>query len=1316
VLSAAARRGALGSVSFQEKLPVLPASHPPARDQLDVLLERFNQAWQAGSRPSMEQHLSDTSVERLALLRGLIATDLHYRLRAGEAARVEEYLQRFPELNGDAGTVAALIAAEYRQRQQVGQQPALAEYLERFPHHREQLLPTLLADSQATEAAARGAESAADTTLPVLDGRFRTDRFLARGGMGEVYRILDATFQRPLALKVLQARFRGRVHIEERFLREALLTGRLQHPGIPPVQEMGRLADGRPYFIMKLIQGRDLRTLLGERDTPLEQQGYYLGVFEQVCRTVAYAHAQGILHRDLKPANIMVGAFGEVQVMDWGLAKSLTAAAPIAEPATSPTSSTIQYVRPAEVPDTASVAGDVIGTPAYMAPEQARGEVEQLDRTCDVFGLGGILCEILTGRPPFATGDKLADQRRAMRGDLSEAFARLDGCGADAELIALARRCLAPERQDRPSSAAVVAQATAAYQEVVRERLRQAEVARGQALVRVEEQRKRLGVERQKRRVTLVLASAVLLVLLAGVAATTVALVRAWEQTERAETAEGEAKDHAALAEERRGQAAREQARAVGAEADAKAKAKLAEERRQEAEQQTQLAATEARKAKEQAEIARKVKDYLVAAFRNPDPFVPGDKVTVAQILRQAEQEIARLDQPLLQEELLTTIGWTYLNLKLPEAIRVWEQVVALQSKRLGPDDPDTLASMNNLGVAYQADGQVKRALALFELTLANARRLLGPDHPETLAGMNNLAGAYQADGQVKKALPLYQALLEKRQGTLGPDHPDTLHSMHDLATAYQGDGQVKKALPLFEEVLQKNKSLLGADHPHTLTIMYNLAMAYQADGQLKLALPLLADTLQKRKGKLGPDHPDTLRTMNALAQMYREAGQLKKALPLFEDTLEKYKLTLGPDHVETLHCLNNLALACREAGQLQRALTLLEEILEKHKLKLGADHPDTLTSMNNLASTYQADGQLSKALPLYEEALAKQKVKVGADHPDTLRTMNNLANAYRASGQLQKALPLLEEVVEKRKLKLGADHPATMISMNNLGVAYWQAGLLDRSVPLFEETLRLRLAKLGQDHPDTLQSMANLAVNYRDAGRVMEAIRLLEECLDRAYKRPGGFPAQLVWVQPTMAATYEAGSMFAKAEPLHRSFLQQAQTQFNAGDPRISNYQAQLAWNLLHQMKYAAAEPLLRDCLKVREQKQPDAWTTFNTQSMLGACLLGQKKYAAAEPLLLQGYEGMKQRAAQIPKASQLHLREALDWLVELYEAWGKQDEAARWRAVRDGKSPQARNFEMRCQWILTVAGKLDVNGQTQAELAPAGDTMALVGHKFFE
>jgi serine/threonine-protein kinase len=341
--------------------------------------------------------------------------------------------------------------------------------------------------------------------LPPRLGRYRVEQEIARGGMGRVVRVFDEDFRRPLAMKVLLDRARGQAGLEERFLREARLTGQLQHPGVPPVQELGRLPDGLPYFIMKLIQGDSLSTLLGRRTSPDQDLPRFLSIFEQICQTLAYAHGRGVIHRDLKPANIMVGAFGEVQVMDWGLAKELQdpnsgdsarsssprdetptpSAAGGQPPGSAADPNNKAPTRTADwednTPQDQTEAGQVLGTPAYMAPEQACGEIDRLDARCDVFGLGAILCEILTGRPPFAAHNVGASFRMAQSGDLAGAFARLGGCGADAELIRLAKECLAVAPWERPPEAGPVAAAIARYQADLQQRLKQAEIEQAAA-------------------------------------------------------------------------------------------------------------------------------------------------------------------------------------------------------------------------------------------------------------------------------------------------------------------------------------------------------------------------------------------------------------------------------------------------------------------------------------------------------------------------------------------------------------------------------------------------------------------------------------------------------------------------------------------------------------------------------------------------------------------------------------------------------------------------------------------------------------------
>jgi serine/threonine-protein kinase len=343
-----------------------------------------------------------------------------------------------------------------------------------------------------------------------LPARYRVAGELGRGGMGVVYAARDEQFGREVAIKALAE---GRPELARRFVEEARIAGRLQHPGVVPVYEMGADQE-RPYFTMKLVRGRTLADLLRERVTPAKAQGKFLGYFEQACQAVAYAHSRGVVHRDLKPANIMVGDFGEVQVMDWGLAKVLpahqTGEGLAVEEAGQPTSPSGPDDTGADG-DSRTQAGSVLGTPAYMAPEQARGENASVGARADVFSMGAVLCEILTGLPPH-TGTASHALHQARTADLVPAFTLLDDCGADAELIGLTKRCLAPCPDDRLAHAGELAEALAAHRRSVEERLQRAELERAEARVREAEGRTRL-------RLAVGLAAAVLALVLVGAGA-----------------------------------------------------------------------------------------------------------------------------------------------------------------------------------------------------------------------------------------------------------------------------------------------------------------------------------------------------------------------------------------------------------------------------------------------------------------------------------------------------------------------------------------------------------------------------------------------------------------------------------------------------------------------------------------------------------------------------------------------------------------------------------------------------------------------------
>lgn len=332
--------------------------------------------------------------------------------------------------------------------------------------------------------------------------RYQLQGEIARGGMGAILKGRDADLGRDLAIKVLLDQHKDNPQIVERFIEEAQIGGQLQHPGITPVYELGQFGDHRPYFSMKLVKGETLSKLLADRAEPTADRAKLLGIFEQVCQTMAYAHSRGVIHRDLKPANVMVGAFGEVQVMDWGLAKVLPAGGVADEQKVLDQQkghSIIQTLRTkvgSDAPGTIGAAGShtqmgsVMGTPAYMPPEQALGEIDHLDERADVFGLGAILCEILTGLPPYIGQDGTQVFRLASRGKLTDCFQRLDQCGADADLVALTKHCLELDPKDRPRHAGVLAERITKYLESVEMKLHASETEAAVQAERIQQQQR----------------------------------------------------------------------------------------------------------------------------------------------------------------------------------------------------------------------------------------------------------------------------------------------------------------------------------------------------------------------------------------------------------------------------------------------------------------------------------------------------------------------------------------------------------------------------------------------------------------------------------------------------------------------------------------------------------------------------------------------------------------------------------------------------------------------------------------------------------
>jgi eukaryotic-like serine/threonine-protein kinase len=270
--------------------------------------------------------------------------------------------------------------------------------------------------------------------------------------MSTVFRGRDTRLVRDVAIKVLRLDSKRTADARIAYVNEARVLSYLSHPGVPPIYDCGTTCNGMPYHVMKLLRGQTLgQILLAGNCTPAR----LLGIFADVAQTMAFAHSRCVIHLDLKPDNIMVGAFREVYVMDWGLARFESTAPP----------------ESGGLPDdfgTDAGRYPIAGTPAYMSPEQARGE--SLDPRADVFELGGLLCEILIGQAPYSGENVEQVHRRALNASVGDLLDVLEVCDTDRALVRLVNRCLAPHRRNRPRDATEVADAVSAYQDTALQR------------------------------------------------------------------------------------------------------------------------------------------------------------------------------------------------------------------------------------------------------------------------------------------------------------------------------------------------------------------------------------------------------------------------------------------------------------------------------------------------------------------------------------------------------------------------------------------------------------------------------------------------------------------------------------------------------------------------------------------------------------------------------------------------------------------------------------------------------------------------------
>ena len=865
------------------------------------------------------------------------------------------------ELKPDSWSRAQALFKAVLQRD-AAQRPAfLAEACDGDTQLKAQIEQLLVAHERAKEAMKTpvfGGQAPIDqlvvapATVGDRIGGYLLRDILGEGGFAVVY-LAEQTepIRRQVALKIIKLGLDTK-EVIARFQAEQQALALMNHPGIARVFESGATESGRPYFVMELVNGRPITEYCDSNNLDLADR---LELFVAVCRAIQHAHHKGIIHRDLKPSNVLVADNGhaQVKVIDFGIAKAIDQQL---------TEKTIFTER-----------GQFVGTPEYMSPEQAETSGHDVDTRTDIYSLGVLLYELLTGTTPFdpttlRAGGYAGIQRIICEEEPPRPSTRLSTLGN--ALIGVARR-----RHAEPQALGRFVRGDLDWivmKAIEKDRTRRYETANSLAMdierylshqpvlasppspaykLRKFIRRHRLGVTA---------GALVTAALLTGLTLAMIGLLQARRDRDRL----------------------------------------------QEALTMTQAAEADANR---QARIAQAVNvflnDDLLAAV---DPRnTPDREITVREVLDAAAEKIEGQfnDEPLVEASIRATLGKTYLSLGQYEAAEPHlVEALRLRSGELGREHLETLTVMSELGALYWSQSRYDKAEPLQTEALEIHRRVLGRDDPETLTAMNNLANLYEELGRYDEAEPLHREALETRRRLLGPEHPKTLISMINLAALYEVQDRYDDAEPLYVDALEIQRRVLGDEHPDTLSCMSNLALLYKRQQRIDEAEPLYLKSLEIKKRVLGEEHPSVLVSMHNLAAMYKSLDRYEEAESFFERTLEIARRTLGPEHAHTLYFTNSLAVVYETQGRADEAERLFAGAASMARRSLPEGHWYRGLFLCGHGRCLVTLRRYDEAESVLQEGYQILEVALGADHARSIKAIRSLADLYDAWGKPQHA------------------------------------------------------------------------------------------------------------------------------------------------------------------------------------------------------------------------------------------------------------------------------------------------------------------------
>ena len=809
-------------------------------------------------------------------------------------------------------------------------------------------------------------------------GRYRIEALLGRGGMGEVYRAEQLEpVRRTVALKLLRAQKLDARHLAH-FEIERQLLAQMRHPAIAQVYDADTTAGGHPFFAMEFIAGSPITRYCDARDLPLADR---IRLFIRVCEGVQHAHQKGVIHRDLKPGNLMVDEVdGRAlpKIIDFGIATAASM----------------------------NEGLEVAGTPDYMSPEQAAGDQALVDTRSDVYALGVVLSELLTGQRPLASGETVTQDDRSLRlpsAQLStlspqeaERLAHARGQPLSrmrrvlrGELDWVVARAMRHDRSDRYPSAAALAEDLQRFLDG--KPLQAVPASRGYAWRKFA----------QRHRTGLLAASLVLLALVAGLGLSVYGLLQARAQRAIAERRSAQLEQVAAF----------QQSMLQGIDIEAMGIGMASDLRRQ-----IRLSDPEDARALERGLAAVSTADVARGLV---------DRDILANAERAIDRDFA--SEPLLAADLRESVAGVRVALGLPgDAARGFGQVADSRSEALGPEAPETLRARQEQASALLQDARPKPALALLQDALANAGGLARSDPLRIRLRMDE-AGAIAALGDRKRARGLLEALRADSLELRGERDPATMEVTNDLAILVGRMGEPKIGRALLERLVPLRTAVLGASHADTLASLHNLAVLRMMTGDKAGGVALERELVRTQARRLGAEHPQTLGERGNLASMLVDSGKYEEALPIADAVLEARTRVLGPDNPQTLRAKLNLSTLHARMQHFDDAIRLQAEVAEARTRLLGPRHPDTLfIQLNRAATLYQA-GQPKASLALLDQVLPVAREVLGDKHPQVAMGYDIRAQAADTLGEHALAIASYRELLALRVAALGADDVRTV-------------------------------------------------------------------------------------------------------------------------------------------------------------------------------------------------------------------------------------------------------------------------------------------------